>query len=129
MGAKLRVAGWIALGTIAGALATMQLQAIARSSVAQLPLEELQQLAAVFDVVKKAYVEPVDEKKLINDAISGMVSGLDPHSQYLEGKAFKEFREGVSGKFVGVGIEIAMEEGVVKVVSPIEGSPAFRAGI
>ena len=129
MGAKLRVAGWIALGTVAGALATMQLQAIARSSVAQLPLEELQQLAAVFDVVKKAYVEPVDEKKLINDAISGMVSGLDPHSQYLEGKAFKEFREGVSGKFIGVGIEIGMEEGVVKVVSPIEGSPAFRAGI
>jgi len=129
MGAKLRVAGWIALGTVAGALATMQLQAIARSSVAQLPLEELQQLAAVFDVVKKAYVEPVDEKKLINDAISGMVSGLDPHSQYLEGKAFKEFREGVSGRFIGVGIEIGMEEGVVKVVSPIEGSPAFRAGI
>jgi len=129
MGAKLRVAGWIALGTVAGALATMQLQAIARSSVAQLPLEELQQLAAVFDVVKKAYVEPVDEKKLINDAIGGMVSGLDPHSQYLEGKAFKEFREGVSGRFIGVGIEIGMEEGVVKVVSPIEGSPAFRAGI
>ncbi len=129
MGAKLRVAGWIALGTVAGALATMQLQAIARNSVSQLPLEELQQLAAVFDVVKKAYVEPVDEKKLINDAISGMVGGLDPHSQYLEGKAFKEFREGVSGKFIGVGIEIGMEDGLVKVVTPIEGSPAFRAGL
>ena len=73
--------------------ATMQLQAIARNSLSQLPLEEVQQLAAVFDVVKRAYVEPVDEKKLINDAISGMVSGLDPHSQYLEGKNFKEFRE------------------------------------
>ena len=151
MGAKLRVAGWIALGTVAGALATMQLQAIARSSVAQLPLEELQQLAAVFDVVKKAYVEPVDEKKLINDAISGMVksdyvetvdekklitdaiggmvAGLDPHSQYFDKKTFKEFREGTSGKFVGVGIEIGMEDGLVKVVSPIEGSPAFRAGL
>jgi carboxyl-terminal processing protease len=129
MGAKLRVAGWIALGSVAGALATMQLQAIARSSLSQLPLEEVQQLAAVFDVIKKAYVEPVDEKKLINDAIGGMVGGLDPHSQYLEGKNFKEFREGVSGKFIGVGIEIGMEDGLVKVVTPIEGSPAFRAGL
>ena len=129
MGAKLKVAGWIALGTVAGALATMQLQAIARNSVSQLPLEELQQLAAVFGMVKTDYVEPVDEKKLITDAIGGMVSGLDPHSQYFDKKTFKEFREGTTGKFVGVGIEIGMEDGLVKVVSPIEGSPAFRAGI
>ncbi len=129
MGAKLKVAGWIALGTVAGALATMQLQAIARSSVSQLPLEELQQLAAVFGMVKSDYVEPVDEKKLITDAIGGMVSGLDPHSQYFDKKTFKEFREGTTGRFVGVGIEIGMEDGLVKVVSPIEGSPAFRAGI
>jgi len=129
MGSKLKVAGWLAVGAVAGALATMQLQAIARSSVSQLPLEELQQLAAVFGMVKTDYVEPVDEKKLITDAISGMVSGLDPHSQYFDKKTFKEFREGTTGKFVGVGIEIGMEDGLVKVVSPIEGSPAFRAGI
>ena len=129
MGMKIKVAGWIALGAVAGALATMQLQAIARSSVAQLPLEELQQLAAVFGMVKSDYVEAVDEKKLITDAISGMVSGLDPHSQYFDKKTFKEFREGTTGKFVGVGIEIGMEDGLVKVVSPIEGSPAFRAGL
>ncbi len=129
MGAKLRVAGWIALGTVAGALATMQLQAIARNSVSQLPLEELQQLAAVFGMVKSDYVEPVDEKKLITDAIGGMVAGLDPHSQYFDKKSFKEFREGTTGRFVGVGIEIGMEDGLVKVVSPIEGSPAFRAGL
>ena len=129
MGAKLKVAGWIALGTVAGALATMQLQAIARSSVSQLPLEELQQLAAVFGMVKTDYVEAVDEKKLITDAIGGMVAGLDPHSQYFDKKTFREFREGTTGKFVGVGIEIGMEDGLVKVVSPIEGSPAFRAGI
>jgi carboxyl-terminal processing protease len=129
MGMKLKVAGWVALGAVAGALATMQLQAIARSSVAQLPLEELQQLAAVFGMVKSDYVEAVDEKKLITDAISGMVSGLDPHSQYFDKKTFKEFREGTTGKFVGVGIEIGMEDGLVKVVSPIEGSPAFRAGL
>ena len=129
MGAKLKVAGWLALGAVAGALATMQLQAIARNSVSQLPLEELQQLAAVFGMVKSDYVEPVDEKKLITDAISGMVSGLDPHSQYFDKKTFKEFREGTTGRFVGVGIEIGMEDGLVKVVSPIEGSPAFRAGL
>ena len=129
MGIKLKVAGWITLGAVAGALMTMQFQAIARSSVSQLPLEELQQLAAVFGMVKTDYVEPVDEKKLITDAISGMVSGLDPHSQYFDKKSFKEFREGTTGKFVGVGIEIGMEDGLVKVVSPIEGSPAFRAGI
>ena len=129
MGAKLKVAGWIAVGAVAGALATMQLQAIARNAVTQLPLEELQQLAAVFGMVKTDYVESVDEKKLITDAIGGMVAGLDPHSQYFDKKTFKEFREGTTGRFVGVGIEIGMEDGLVKVVSPIEGSPAFRAGL
>jgi carboxyl-terminal processing protease len=80
-------------------------------------------------MVKTDYVEPVDEKQLISDAISGMVASLDPHSQYFDKKSFKEFREGTSGKFVGVGIEISMEDGLVKVVSPIEDSPAFRAGL
>jgi carboxyl-terminal processing protease len=129
MGQKLKIAGWISVGALAGALTTVSLQTVARAGLAPLPLEELQQLAAVYGLVKSDYVEAVDEKKLISDAISGMVSGLDPHSQYLDKKTLKGFREGTSGKFVGVGIEIGMEDGVVKVVSPIEGSPAFRAGI
>jgi carboxyl-terminal processing protease len=129
MGANFKIAGWVAIGALAGALTTMQLQATARNTLAPLPLEEMQQLAAVFGMVKSDYVEPVDEKKLITDAISGMVAGLDPHSQYFDKKSFKEFREGTSGRFVGVGIEIGMEDGLVRVVSPIEGSPAFRAGI
>ncbi|NBU88861.1 MAG: S41 family peptidase [Betaproteobacteria bacterium] len=129
MGAKLKIAGFVALGAVAGALTTMQVQAVAQRSLAPLPLEELQQLAAVFGIVKSDYVEAVDEKKLISDAIGGMVAGLDPHSQYFDKKSFKEFREGTSGRFVGVGIEIGMEDGLVKVVSPIEGSPAFRAGL
>jgi carboxyl-terminal processing protease len=129
MGQKLKIAGWIAVGAVAGALTTVQLQAVARGALAPLPLEELQQLAAVFGMVKSDYVEPVDEKKLITDAISGMVASLDPHSQYFDKKSFKEFREGTTGRFVGVGIEITMEDGLVKVVSPIEGSPAFRAGL
>jgi len=129
MGQKLKVAGWISVGAIAGALTTVQLQAVARGGMAPLPLEELQQLAAVFGMVKSDYVEPVDEKKLITDAIAGMVSSLDPHSVYFDKKSFKEFREGTSGRFVGVGIEISQEDGLVKVVSPIEGSPADRAGL
>ena len=114
MGAKLKVAGLLAVGAMAGALTTMQLTAVARSTLAPLPLEELQQLAAVFGMVKSEYVEPVDEKKLISDAIGGMVAGLDPHSQYFDKKSFREFREGTTGKFVGIGIEIAMEDGLVK---------------
>ena len=129
MGGKFKVVGLLAVGVVAGALTTMQLQANARNTYGPLPLEEMQQLAAVFGIVKNDYVEPVDEKKLISDAISGMVAGLDPHSQYFDKKSFKEFREATGGKFVGIGIEMTMEDGLVKVVSPIEGSPAFRAGL
>ena len=129
MGQKLKIAGWVSIGVVAGALTTVQLQAVARGAMAPLPLEELQQLANVFGMVKSDYVEPVDEKKLISDAITGMVASLDPHSAYFDKKSFKEFREGTSGRFVGVGIEISQEDGLVKVVSPIEGSPADRAGL
>ncbi|MFT4242379.1 MAG: S41 family peptidase [Acidovorax sp.] len=129
MGHKLKIAGWISVGVVAGALTTVSLQTVARGAMTPLPLEEIQQLSAVFGLVKTDYVEPVDDRKLITDAISGMVSSLDPHSQYFDKKSFKEFREGTSGRFVGVGIEITQEDGLIKVVSPIEGSPAFRAGL
>ena len=129
MTSKLKIAGWVAIGALAGGLTTLQFGATARNSLAPLPLDELRQLASVFSLVKTDYVDPVDDKKLIDDAISGMVSGLDPHSVYFDKTAYKEFREGTTGKFVGVGIEISMEDGLVKVVSPIEGSPAFRAGL
>ena len=125
---KLKIAGWVGIGMVTGALTTMSVQTVA-SSATPLPLEELQQLAAVFGMVKANYVEPVDEKKLITEAIAGMVSSLDPHSQYFDKKSFKEFKEGTSGNFVGVGIEITQEDGLVKVVSPIEDSPAYRAGL
>jgi len=129
MGHKLKIAGWITVGAFAGALTTVSLQTAARANLSPLPLEELQQFAAVFSMVKSDYVEPVDDKKLVSDAITGMVASLDPHSQYFDKKTFKEFREGTTGRFVGVGIEITQEEGLVKVVSPIEGSPADRAGL
>ncbi|MDY0107456.1 MAG: S41 family peptidase [Giesbergeria sp.] len=129
MGQKLKIAGWVSVGVLAGALTTVSLQTVARGAMTPLPLEEIQQLSAVFGLVKTDYVEPVDDKKLITDAISGMVSSLDPHSQYFDKKSFAEFREGTTGRFVGVGIEITQEDGLIKVVSPIEGSPAFRAGL
>ncbi|MBG9388118.1 S41 family peptidase [Caenimonas aquaedulcis] len=129
MSHKLKTAGWISVGALAGALTTVSLQTVARGSLSPMPLEEMQQLAQVFGIIKTDYVEPVDERKLIQDAIGGMVSNLDPHSQFMDKKTFKEFRESTSGRFIGVGIEISQEEGLVKVVSPIEGSPAYRAGL
>ena len=129
MGHKLKIAGWVSVGVLAGAMTTVSLQTMARGAMTPLPLEEIQQLSAVFGLVKTDYVEAVDDKKLITDAISGMVASLDPHSQYFDKKSFAEFREGTTGRFVGVGIEITQEDGLIKVVSPIEGSPAFRAGL
>ncbi len=130
MSHKLKIVGWASAGALAGAMATVSLQTMARGpSAPSLPLEELQQLAAVYGLVKSDYVEVTDDKKLITDAISGMVSGLDPHSQYFDKKTFAEFREGTTGRFVGVGIEITQEDGLIRVVSPIEGSPADKAGL
>ena len=97
MGQKLKITGWIAAGAIAGALTTVSLQTVARGAMAPLPLEELQQLAAVFGMVKTDYVEPVDEKKLINDAIAGMVASLDPHSQYFDKKILQGIPRGHLG--------------------------------
>lgn len=116
---------------MAGAIGMgMQLDAIAQKNTGSpLPLEELRQLVDVFGLIKSDYVEPVDEKKLLTEAISGMVSSLDPHSAYLDKKAFKEMREGAQGKFVGLGIEVNMENGYLKVISPIEDSPAYKLGI
>ncbi len=120
---------WVSAGVLAGVLATVSLQSIARGSRAELPLAEMQRFARVFESIKQNYVEPVDEKKLIEEAIKGMVSSLDPHSSFFDTKEIKEFNESVSGSFVGLGIEITQEDGYVKVVAPIEDTPASRAGL
>ena len=129
MGSKLKAAGWISVGVLAGALTTVSVQTVARGVNDPLPLDQLQQFAAVYGMIKSSYVESTDDKKLISDAIAGMVSGLDPHSQYYDKKAFKEFKEETTGKFVGLGIEISQEDGLIRIVSPIEGSPADKAGL
>ena len=83
----------------------------------------------MFDRVKRDYVEPVADKKLITEAINGMLTGLDPHSAYLDQEAFKEMQVGTQGQFGGLGIEVGMEDGFVKVISPIDDTPASRAGV
>ena len=130
MGSKLKNLGLVGPGLIAGIAGSMQFDAMAqRNANSPLPIEELRTLADVFGLIKTDYVEPVEDKKLLTEAISGMVSSLDPHSAFLDKKAFKELREGTQGKFVGLGIEVGMEDGYVKVISPIEDSPAFKAGL
>jgi carboxyl-terminal processing protease len=94
-----------------------------------LPVEELRTFAEVFNAIKTNYVEPVEDKKLITHAISGMLSNLDPHSSYLDADAFKDLQVSTQGEFGGIGIEVGMEDGLVKVVSPIEDTPAYRAGV
>src|SRR6267378_3253205 len=127
---KLRNIGFIVLGAIAGVLVSLNFQAIAeRSSRTALPIEELRAFTEVFGAIKTNYVEPVEDKKLITEAINGMLTGLDPHSAYLDQEAFKELQVGTQGQFGGLGIEVGMEDGFVKVISPIEDTPAFKAGI
>ncbi|GAC1409634.1 MAG: S41 family peptidase [Burkholderiaceae bacterium] len=130
MSMKFKNIGLIGLGMVVGMAGSMQFDAVAQKSAgSSLPVDELRQLADVFGLIKSDYVEQVEDRKLLTEAITGMVASLDPHSAYLDRKAFKELREGTQGKFVGLGIEVGMEDGYVKVISPIEESPAYRAGI
>jgi len=127
---KFRNIGLIALGVVAGVLLSLNFQAIAdRATRGPLPVDELRAFTEVFGAIKQNYVEPVEDRKLITEAINGMLAGLDPHSAYLDADAFKELQVGTQGQFGGLGIEVGMEDGFVKVVSPIEDTPAFRAGI
>ena len=117
-------------GVLAGAALTLNLSAIAdKEAEAPLPVEELRAFTDVFARIKSDYVEPVDDKKLITEAINGMLTGLDPHSAYLDAEGFKDLQVGTQGEFGGLGIEVGMEDGFVKVVSPIEDTPAFKAGV
>jgi len=119
------------LGVFIGAGITLERAVLAErhDSSGALPLEELRAFTEVYSKIKSDYVEDVDDKKLLEDAITGMLAGLDPHSSYLDPQGFKEVRIGTEGQFGGLGIEVTMENGFIKVVSPIEDTPAARAGI
>jgi carboxyl-terminal processing protease len=100
-----------------------------KAATVQLPVEELRNFSDVFGRIKNDYVEDVDDKELLESAVRGMLAGLDPHSSYLDSEQFKELQVGTSGQFGGLGIEVGMEDGFVKVISPIDDTPAQKAGV
>jgi carboxyl-terminal processing protease len=130
MGNGWKKAGLIGLGAVLGLLLSLNFSALAdKEAKAPIPYDDLQLFSAVFGRIKADYVDPVSDDKLIKEAINGMVHGLDPHSDFLDAEAFKELQISTQGKFGGLGIEVGVEDGLIKVVSPIEDTPAYRAGI
>jgi len=103
--------------------------AFAKQNSEPLPLDDLQRFTAVVEQIRKYYVKPVEDKELFENAIRGMLAGLDPHSSYLDPNEFSDLRVSTSGKFGGLGIEVTMDEGFVRVISPIDDTPAAKAGI
>ncbi|WP_101758868.1 S41 family peptidase [Oceanicoccus sp. KOV_DT_Chl] len=100
-----------------------------QQEMGRLPLDELRTFADVFNHIRISYVEEIDDKTLLENAIRGMLTGLDPHSTYLDAKSFDDLQVSTSGEFGGLGLEVGMENGFVKVISPIDGTPAEKAGI
>ena len=94
-----------------------------------LPLKELRTFTEIYDRIKQAYVEPVDDTTLLNNAIDGMLNGLDPHSAYLRKEALSDLQENTRGEFGGLGIEIEMQNGFVRIITPIDDTPALKAGV
>jgi len=131
MGARFKNYGLVTLGVVLGVAVTMQFSQLAYKPVEDdMPVDSLRRVADAYRLIESNYVEPVDQRKLLTQAVSGMVASLDPHSAYLDRNAYRELREGTEGKFVGLGIEIGQsEDGYVKIVAPIEDAPAARAGI
>ena len=117
-------------GAIVGLLISINLPVFAdKTKSSSLPIDELRTFAEVFGKIKSDYVEPIEDKKLINEALNGMLSGLDPHSTFLDLDHFKDLQQGTSGEFGGLGIEVGMKDGFVLVISPIEDTPAYKAGL
>ena len=129
MFSKWRQIGLITLGIVVGVMISINYSAVAQRSLAPLPVAEMRAFTDVFEAIKRNYVEPVDDKKLFAEAINGMLTGLDPHSAFLDQDAFRELQVGTQGEFGGLGIEVGMEDGFVKVVAPIDDTPAARAGL
>ncbi len=126
---NLRTSTLFLSGTLLGLSLAVGHSVYALKDSEQIPFEDLQAFTEVFSKVKSDYVEGVDEKKLIEDAIRGMLNGLDPHSSFLNTTEFTDLKIGTTGQFGGLGIEVGMENGFVKVISPIDDTPAARAGV
>lgn len=120
----------LALGLVLGVILSLGHGVFAdRETKSTVPLDELRVFTDVYARIKQDYVVAVDDKTLLENAIRGMLSGLDPHSSYLNEEEFKELQIGTTGEFGGLGIEVGMEDGFVKVISPIDDTPAQRAGV
>lgn len=123
-------AAWVGVGATMGVALSLAITVDAnRDAKSTIPLDELRTFSEVFARVKNDYVEPISDKKLIESAINGMVSSLDPHSVFLDENAYKDLQSATTGKFGGIGAEIGSEDGMVKVIAPIDDTPAARAGI
>jgi len=130
MHTKLEKISLVVIGAVLGVSLSLNYPAVAeKETKPQLPLDELRTFAEIYGKIKSDYVETVPDKKLINEAINGMLTGLDPHSSFLDVDGYKDLQAGTQGEFGGLGLEVGMEDGLVKVVSPIEDSPAFKAGV
>lgn len=122
----------IALGAAMGGLVAVGGSAFAEREAGEsttIPFEGLKTFSEVYGRIRQDYVEPVPDSKLLEDAIRGMLSGLDPHSSYLDQEQYNELKVGTTGQFGGLGIEVGMENGFVKVISPIDDTPAQKAGV
>jgi carboxyl-terminal processing protease len=128
---KFQQFGLVAFGAALGVAASLHFSAVADRQVSslQLPIDDLRLFSEVFGRIKSDYVEPVEDRKLLKEAINGMLTGLDPHSAFLDQEAYRDLQVGTQGEFGGLGIEVGTEDGFVKVVAPIEDTPAFRAGV
>ena len=131
MQTRYRVLAGTLAGMVVGVTTSISLNVFAFKQTVEStpPLNELQQFSEVYSRIKESYVEEPKDKELMTNAIRGMLNGLDPHSAYLDEEEFKELQVGTSGEFGGLGIEVGMEDGFVKVISPIDDTPAQRAGL
>ncbi len=130
MSNRLRSWGLVGVGMIAGLSISYGVTAYAfREAEHPIPVNQIREFTDVFGAIKADYVDPVSDRKLIDNAISGMVSGLDPHSEFLDADAYRELEVGTQGQFGGLGIEVGAEAGALKVIAPIDGTPAARAGV
>jgi carboxyl-terminal processing protease len=127
---RINIKSSLALAALTAALALPAPLSLATAEEeGDLPLSELRTFADVFNQIRRGYVEEIDDSTLLEYAIQGMLMGLDPHSMYLKEDAFESLQNSTSGEFTGLGIEVGMENGYVKIVSPIDGSPAAEVGL
>lgn len=126
---KFRTFTLLGMGLCAGVLSTIGISAYAEKQSQPLPLMEIRQFTSAFNAIKDFYVDDVSDAKLLQSALEGMVSGLDPHSSFLDVDGYKDMAESTQGSFGGLGLEVTKDPAGVRVISPIDDTPAAKAGM